>query len=164
MQDVKHETPSARPLRVAVVTSRYHADITASMRDAASEIFLKSGGDAKSLHHFEAPGTFELTAICNALAQQQRIDAIVAIGCVITGETTHDQYIAQSVVQGLTSITVQTGTPIAFGILTCQTIEQARTRSIDCRPPQLNKGAEAMLAAIEAANTIRQVYRTGGIG
>jgi 6,7-dimethyl-8-ribityllumazine synthase len=99
----------------------------------------------------EAPGAFELTAVCRALAARGDLDAVAAIGCIISGETTHDRYLASAVAQGLTMITVQTGVPIAFGVLTCQSPEQATARATGTR----SKGAEAMSAAIEACRAVR---------
>ncbi len=151
----------ASGLRIAMVVSNYHADVTSAMREAARSAFIQSGGLPHTLHDYPASGTFDLTAVCRAVAIQQHLtgqpafDAIVAIGCVITGQTTHDQYIAHAVSQGLTAVTVQTGVPIAFGVLTCQSLEQARART--------DKGAHAMLAAIESANTIRLIESTRGL-
>ncbi|MHC4141592.1 MAG: 6,7-dimethyl-8-ribityllumazine synthase, partial [Planctomycetota bacterium] len=68
-------------------------------------------------------------AACGALAARNDIDAVVALGCVVSGETTHDRYIASAVAHGLTMITVQTGVPVAFGVLTCQNMDQARARA-----------------------------------
>jgi len=156
--------PDAKGLRIAIAVSGYHAEITDSMREAAIEAFTKAGGDAATLIIVPAAGAFELTAICQALARlparagHPAIDAIVAIGCVIAGETNHDQYLAQSVTQGLTTLTLQTGVPIAFGILTCQNLEQARARSIAAPAAGCsNKGTEAMQAAIQTVNSIRMI-------
>lgn len=160
----------ATALRIGMVVSRYHADVTGSMQKAAIDAFVNAGGNPNNLQILPAPGTFELTAICRAMAHARTrtgapaVDAIVALGCIITGETTHDQYIAQSVTQGLTSITVHTGIPIAFGVLTCQSIEQARTRSIHVTGDRTNKGTEAMLAAIECSNTIKVAETVRGLG
>ena len=162
------EKITAKGLRIGIAVSRYHAEITDSMRDAAVEAFTKAGGHAAKLIIAPAPGTFELTAICHALvhlesdqddpAPPPALDALVALGCVITGQTAHDEYIAQSVTQGLTALIVQTGVPIAFGILTCQNIEQARARSIEAAAlGGANKGAEAMMAAIQTVNSIRML-------
>ena len=98
---------SAEGLRIGIVVSRYHPDVTESMRIAAEEAFLKAGGVAENLMVVHVPGTWELTAACNAMAtltseSPDGPDALVAIGCVISGETTHDQYICHSVTQGLT--------------------------------------------------------------
>jgi 6,7-dimethyl-8-ribityllumazine synthase len=147
-------TPSdidAGGLRIGLAVSAYHADVTGPMRDAAVRAFLAAGGAEKDLREIEAPGAFELTAVCRALAARGDLDAVAAIGCIISGETAHDRYLASAVATGLTMITVQTGTPIAFGVLTCQTPEQARARSTGPR----GKGAEAMRAAIAACRAVR---------
>ena len=146
----------ARDLHVAIVVSQYHGQITAAMCQAAVERFLEAGGTEEDLTIIPAAGSFELTAVCRAAARRDP-DAIVAIGCVIAGETAHDQYIAQSVAQGLTAITVETGMPIGFGVLTCQSVSQARARAGGSAG---NKGAEAMAAAIHTANTIRTLAST----
>ena len=154
---------NAEGLRIGIAVSRYHDAITRSMEEAAIDTFVRAGGARRDLLVLNVPGSFELTAVCRALAladDDQGIDAIVAIGCIITGETTHDQYLAQSLTQGLTSIIVETGVPIAFGVLTCQSVEQARARSIDAdKHNAMNKGAEAMAAAIETALLIRSLRR-----
>jgi len=162
-------TTDARGLRMAIVTSQYHAEVTQAMETAAVQAFLDAGGRRDDLDLLAVPGTFELTAVCRALAMPANDalppDAIIALGCVITGETTHDQYIAQSVTHGLTQIIVQSGVPIAFGVLTCQTMAQARARAADrsvkpgAAPAEGNKGAEAMAAAIVTARTIARLTR-----
>lgn len=163
----EHSSPSldASRLRIAIAASRYHAEITDSMCRAAKAVYTNAGGMPHNLHVIPTAGTFELTAICRALAAQSQrsgqpvFDALVALGCVITGQTTHDQYIAQSVVQGLTAITVQTGVPIGFGVLTCQSLEQARQRS-SSSGGSANKGAEAMTAAIQSAISIQMIQKS----
>ena len=147
---------SADGLRIGLAVSRYHAPITEAMCESAIERFIEAGGSRENLNLVSAPGAFELTAIARALAVRDDIDAVVALGCVISGETTHDQHIASAVAQGLTMITAQTGVPVSFGVLTCQTIEQAQARSGGAKG---NKGAEAMTGAIEAACAIRLVRR-----
>lgn len=139
-------------MRIGIVVSRYHREITDALLAGAKKTFKKAKGKANHLQVIDAPGSWELTAICRAMAHardrkwQRQFDAIVALGCILTGETTHDQFIAQSVTQGLTAITLETGTPIAFGVLTCQSIEQAKARK--------SKGVEAMQAAIAAVRAI----------
>ncbi|MCI0366504.1 MAG: 6,7-dimethyl-8-ribityllumazine synthase [Phycisphaerales bacterium] len=151
------------------MVSRYHPDITGSMRDAAVKAFGEAGGVPEHMMVVDAAGAWELTPICRALAMKEtragrpEFDAVVAIGCLIAGETAHDQHIARSVTQGLTDIMVETGTPIAFGVLTCQTIEQAKARSIKAGAKGgMNKGAEAMLAAIHACNSIKAIEASPG--
>lgn len=163
MLDAASLNLDASSLRIGVVASRYHKDITDALVAGAAQAFHEAGGVDDHLHFFDAPGAWELTAICGAAAEivdadgLPLLDAIVAIGCILTGETTHDQYIAQSVTQGLTLITVNTGVPIAFGVLTCRNIEQARERAGLAGDSSNNKGAEAMRAAIATATTMRLV-------
>ena len=96
-----------------------------------------------------------MTVACRALAEIDTIEAVIALGCVISGETTHDQYINQSIIQGLTTITTTTGLPVGFGVLTCQTMKQARVRAGGAKG---NKGEEAMAAVIEMANTLQALW------
>ena len=159
-------TLNAQGLRIGMAVSRYHAEITESMANAARLVFLDAGGREDDLLVVPAAGSFELTALCRCLAMldsklpQRSLDAVVALGCLITGQTAHDLHIAQSVTQGLTAITVQTGMPVAFGVLTCASLELARARSVEARP-ELNKGAEAMRAAIETVQGIRWIESGG---
>ncbi len=152
MQDHLQPETSAVGLRIAVAVSRYHARITDALCEAAIDCFRSAGGAEELLVVVRAAGTFELTALCRALASRGDLDAVVALGCVISGETPHDRYIASAVASGLTMITVQTGVPVAFGVLTCDTFEQALARA---GGDHGNKGAEAMAAAIDTAQTIR---------
>ncbi|MAT80931.1 MAG: 6,7-dimethyl-8-ribityllumazine synthase [Phycisphaerae bacterium] len=149
-------------LRIAIVTSEYHEDITKPLKEAAEAAFLEAGGSPSRLVSLDAPGTFELTAVCRGLVVDRghrTPDAVVALGCVIAGETRHDRYICNSVSRGLTDLTIQTGIPIAFGVLTCETREQALARAGGDKG---NKGREAMHAAIRTAHVIRGLD-AGGI-
>ena len=148
----------AKGLRIGVAVSRYHAEITDAMHDAAQAHFVAAGGRAEDLAWAAAPGAYELVAICRALAVRGDLDAVVALGCIITGETTHDRYLASAVAHGLVQVTVASGVPVAFGVLTCQDLEQARARAGGSRG---NKGAQAMAAAIEAAGAIRAIASEG---
>lgn len=145
---------SACGLCIGIAVSTYHAKITTALRDAAVKQFTDAQGAEGDLRVVCVPGTFELTAVCRALVDGGGFDAIVALGCVISGETTHDTYIATAVAHGLTELTLATGVPVTFGVLTCQTIDQARARA---GGPRGNKGAEAMAAAIETATIIKSL-------
>lgn len=153
----------ASSLRIGIAVSRYHRDITDALLAGAEKAFREAKGKKANLQVIDSPGSWELTAICGAMARATKDDddpqfnAIIALGCILTGETTHDQYISQSVTQGLTAITVATGVPIAFGVLTCQTMEQARARAGLGEAPANNKGVDAMQAAIAAAMAIRTI-------
>lgn len=157
--------PSLPPL--AVIWSGYNARVTAVMRDAAIENYAARGGDPADLAIVEAPGAFELTALSNAAARSAIYAGIVAIGCVIKGETEHDRHIASAVATGLTGITVATGVPVAFGVLTVNTPEQALARAGLGDRPIGNKGAEAMTAlldTLEAAHAIASAATTAKPG
>ncbi len=144
-------------LRIGVAVSRYHAEITDSMRDAAIEHFGTAGGADDDLHVVPTPGAYELVAISRAMAHCGKLDAVVALGCIIAGETNHDEYLAAAVAHGLIDVTVATGVPVAFGVLTCQTLAQAQARS---GGESGNKGTEAMAAAIEAARAVKSIARS----
>jgi len=141
----------ASGLRIAVVVSRYHEEITAALAAGARRKFTDSGGAKEDLLELVVPGAFELPAVCSALANNGGVDGIVALGCVITGETRHDEYISAAVANGLVQIGVDTGVPVTFGVLTVASLEQARARAGGAKG---NKGEEAMAAAIDAALAI----------
>ncbi len=151
-----HPNSNAAGLRIGVAVSRYHAEITDTMKAAAIAQFTGAGGASDDLEIVAVPGAFELTAACRSLAARGDLEAVVAIGCVISGETTHDRHIASAVAHGLTSITVHTGVPVTLGVLTCRNAEQARARAGGDKG---NKGAEAMAAAIEMARLVNNLAR-----
>ncbi|MEE8458494.1 MAG: 6,7-dimethyl-8-ribityllumazine synthase, partial [Phycisphaerales bacterium] len=119
MYDKIRPEADAAGLRVGLAVSRYHHRITDALCKAAVDRFRRAGGADADLRVVRAPGAFELTAVCRAFAAGGKIDAVVALGCVISGETDHDRYLASAVATGLTMITVETGVPVAFGLLTC---------------------------------------------
>jgi 6,7-dimethyl-8-ribityllumazine synthase len=137
---------------VAVVVSRYNGSVTSRLLDGALAAYGEAGGDAGGVSVVDAPGSFELVALCNAAARTGRYEAVVALGCIMKGETEHDRYIAQAVADGLARITVETGVPIALGVLTVNTARQARERAGGAMG---NKGAEAMEAALATVAAIR---------
>jgi 6,7-dimethyl-8-ribityllumazine synthase len=147
-------TPQAQPPRVAVIVSRYNGSVTGRLLDGARSEYLRRGGDEAGLAVYEAPGAFELPVLALAAAETGRYRGVVALGCLVKGETRHDRYIAEAVAQGLTQVSLQTGVPVAFGVLTVNTPKQARERA---GGEHGNKGAEAMgavLETIEAAEGI----------
>jgi 6,7-dimethyl-8-ribityllumazine synthase len=156
----------ARGLRVGIATSRYHHEITGRLHQGARNAFLEAGGREDDLIVVDAPGSFELVAIAHALASRADVDAVVCLGCIITGETTHDRYICEAVANGFADITARTGKPVAFGVLTCQTVEQAVARSggdgahgTGSKGNKGNKGEEAMHAALIAARAVERIQR-----
>lgn len=141
----------ATGFRFAVVVSRFNETITDSLRDAATAALKEAG--AASVQVLTVPGAFEIPQAARAAADSGRFDAIVCLGCIIRGETPHFEYIASAVAHGITDAAADTGIPMAFGVLTTDTVEQATARS---GPGPDNKGREAAAAAIEMA----ALYRT----
>ena len=144
----------ASGLRVGVVTSQDHDAVTSRLLEGARECFLAAGGVDANLLCASAPGSYELIAIAHTLALRPDLDAVVCLGCVLTGETRHDEYLCEAVANGLAHICATTGKPVAFGVLTCPSIEHANARSGGAKG---NKGEEAMRASIAAAQSIRAI-------
>ncbi|USN98022.1 MAG: 6,7-dimethyl-8-ribityllumazine synthase [Phycisphaeraceae bacterium] len=134
------------PPAVCVVVSRYNGSITARMREAAEATFRARVGDGGEIAFIDAPGTFELAALTAAAIDTGLYDGVVALGCVIKGETDHDKYISQAVADALAILPVQTGIPVAFGVITAGTPQQAAARA---GGEKGNKGAEAMDALLD---------------
>jgi 6,7-dimethyl-8-ribityllumazine synthase len=141
----------ATNLRFAVVVSRFNETITGSLRDAATTALKEAG--ATDVQVLPVPGAFEIPQAARAAAESGRFDAIVCLGCIIRGETPHFDYIASAVAHGISDAAGDTGIPMAFGVLTTDSVEQATARS---GPGHDNKGREAAAAAIEMA----VLYRT----
>jgi 6,7-dimethyl-8-ribityllumazine synthase len=146
--------PDGKGLRVAVVVSRFNAEITGRLRDAALEALSVAGAAPEDIEVFEVPGAFEIPFAAQSAATTGRFDAIVCLGCLIRGATPHFEYIASAVAHGITNASGETGVPMAFGVLTTNTPEEALERAM---PDQTNKGWEAASAALEMAHLARRL-------
>jgi len=140
--------PSARGRRIAIVASRFNEAIVARLLRGAIEAWSERGGAAEELTVACVPGAFELPLAARKLCKSGRYDAVVALGCVIRGDTPHFDYVAGECARGLTHASLETGVPIAFGVLTVNTTQQALERAAS---GDGNKGWEAMLTALEMA-------------
>ncbi len=157
-EDPNAAPPDARNLRIGIVTSRYHEAITSALRRGAEKAFLDAGGLPNHLLSIEAPGSYELVPITAAMLQRADIDAVVALGCIVTGDTHHDRYLASAVAHALADLAARSSKPVAFGILTVQTLNQARERAGGAKG---NKAVEAMHAAIRTAVAIQSLAKGG---
>ncbi len=148
----------ARGLRVAIVATRWHERITTALLDGAQRALADCRVEDGAV--VRVPGAFELPVAAKALAEQ-RHDAIVALGVVIRGGTPHFDYVCRAATDGLTQVAVDVGVPVGFGLLTCDTEEQALDR---CGLPgsREDKGREAALAAMQTALVLRRVRRGEG--
>jgi 6,7-dimethyl-8-ribityllumazine synthase len=144
---------SARGYRVAIVAARFNDLIVAGLIKGATEVWAARGGDPAELAVVRVPGAFELPLAAKKLAASGRFDALVALGCVIRGDTPHFEYVAGECARGLQQAGLDTGVPIAFGVLTVETLEQARARATGAG----NKGAEAMDSALEMASLLKRL-------
>ncbi len=157
---MRHDTaphvalPSAKGLAFAVVVSRFNPAITGKLRVGAQEA-LESAG-AGTVEVIEVPGAFELPLAAHVAAGTGRFDAVVALGCLVRGETPHFDYISSSVAHALQQAALATGVPTAFGVLTVDSMDQAEARAL---PDHTNKGYEAAAAAIEMVHVLRRLSR-----
>ncbi|NQW61805.1 MAG: 6,7-dimethyl-8-ribityllumazine synthase [Deltaproteobacteria bacterium] len=139
----------ATGLRLAIVTTRWNHFITDRLVEGALDTIERHGGDPAATVLIKVPGAFEIPLAVSQLAKSGKYDAIIAIGAVIRGSTPHFDYVAGEATKGISQVSVSTGVPIAFGVITADTIEQAIERA---GTKMGNKGAEAALVAIEMAN------------
>jgi 6,7-dimethyl-8-ribityllumazine synthase len=157
---VRHADPQNTPLtgaagmRFALVVSRFNAAITEKLSAGARAALAEAGAASSDVEVFRVPGAFELPQAARAAAETGRFEAILCLGCVIRGETAHFEYISASAAHGIQAAAGETGVPMAFGVLTTDTWEQAEARAGDGPG---NKGWEAAAAAIEMAALFRQL-------
>ena len=140
---------SAAGKRFAIVVSRFNSFITERLFQSAYDGLLRSGANKKDIALVRVPGGFEIPSAARTLAETGKYDAIICIGCLLRGDTAHYDVIVNEVTRGIGQSAQETGVPHAFGVLTCETLEQAIDRA---GLKMGNKGFEAALAAVEMAN------------
>jgi 6,7-dimethyl-8-ribityllumazine synthase len=145
-------------LRVAIVSARWHHDVSDGLLKGAERALTDAGVEDTAV--VRVPGAFELPVMAKALASQ-RYDAVVALGVVIRGGTPHFEVVCQAAADGLARVAVDTGVPVGFGLLTCDTTEQALDRC-GLAGSSEDKGREAAMAAVETALLLRKVRRGEG--
>lgn len=143
---------------IAIVVSRFNDLITDRLLAGAIDTLCRHGATDEQLTVVHVPGSFEIPLVADQLAQSGRFAAVVCLGAVIQGQTTHHEYINQQVAAGLAQASLGGGIPVTFGVLTCQTMEQALDRA---GGKAGNKGNEAALAAIEMISVLRQLREAG---
>ena len=142
----------------AIIVSRFNDLVTRRLLDGATETLRRHGANENQITVVWAPGAFELPQLAQRLAESKKYAAIIALGAVIQGETTHHDYINHAVADGLMRTAQQTGVPVLFGVLTCENLDQALNRA---GGKVGNKGSEAALAAIEMVNTLKLLKSAG---
>ena len=145
---------SARGLKFAIVIARFNSFITDKLLEGSRDALQRTGADLSSVEVVRVPGAWELPVAAKALATSGRFDAIVALCAVIKGDTPHFDYVAGHAASGLANVQSETGVPVAFGVITTNTLEQAIDRA---GAKSGNKGFDAAMTAIEMANLLRQI-------
>jgi len=144
----------AHDAKMGIVVSRFNDFITSRLLEAAIDTYTRHGGDRKHLTIVYVPGSFELPIAALKLAQKKRIEAVVCLGCVIRGDTSHDDHVISQTVRGIGQVGLETGKPTIFGVITAHTLEQAIERA---GTKLGNQGSKAILAAIEMVNLLKQI-------
>ena len=147
---------NASGLSFAIVVSRFNSFVTDRLLEGALDCLKRHGAEEEAITVVKVPGAFELPLTAKRLAESNRFDAVVALGAVVRGETPHFDFVAAEVSKGVASASLETGVPIAFGVLTTDTVEQAIDRA---GAKAGNKGWEAALSAIEMANLFKELER-----
>jgi 6,7-dimethyl-8-ribityllumazine synthase len=147
---------SAGGFRFALVSSRWNDFLTARLVEGALDALERLGADEAAVEHFRVPGSFEIPLAALKAAQSGRFDAVVCLGTVIRGQTPHFEYVAGEVTKGIAHVSLQTGVPVLYGIVTADTLEQAIDRA---GVKAGNKGFEAAMSAVEMVNLLREVNR-----
>jgi 6,7-dimethyl-8-ribityllumazine synthase len=160
--DIPSSVADARGLRFALVVSRFNRQVTARLLEGARSALSQAGAPPAAVETFEVPGAFEIPLAARIAAATGRFDAVVCLGCVVRGETPHFEYISSAVAHGVADAAGATAVPIAFGVLTTNTMDEALARAEE---GPSNKGWEAAAAAIDMALLVRRmrVARTPGL-
>jgi 6,7-dimethyl-8-ribityllumazine synthase len=150
--------PSAEKLKFGIIVADWNKEITHALYEGCYDTLIKHGAKAENIHSLQVPGTFELPQGARILNKNRNVDATICIGCVIKGETSHNEYINMSVAQGLQNMAIATSKPFIFGVLTPNSMEQA----IDRAGGQYgNKGVEAAVTALRMAGLTAELEGEG---
>ncbi len=148
---------SGASLRLGIVVSRFNSFITERLLAGALDALERAGAEGKQIDVVRVPGSFEIPIAAKKMGSSGKYDAVIAIGCILRGETSHFEYISSEVARGVQLAQMDTGVPIIFCVLTCDTLEQAIDRA---GLKSGNKGFEAGLTALEMANLARKLAST----
>ncbi|MFS8530591.1 6,7-dimethyl-8-ribityllumazine synthase [Sphaerobacter thermophilus] len=145
---------TGRGLRIGIVVARFNEFVTSKLMEGALDALVRHEVDPDAIDVLWVPGSFEIPLAAKRMADSGRYDAVVCLGAVIRGATPHFDYVASEVAKGVANVSLATGVPVIFGVLTTDTIEQAIERA---GTKAGNKGFDAAVTAIEMANALRQL-------
>jgi 6,7-dimethyl-8-ribityllumazine synthase len=152
MSEILEGKLDARDLKLAIIVARFNSFITERLLEGAIDAFIRTGGSRENIQVIRVPGSWEMPLVATEVARQKSHDAIVCLGAVIRGETPHFDYVAGNAASGLAHVAAETGVPVAFGVLTTNTVDQAIDRA---GAKSGNKGFDAVMTAIEMANLLK---------
>ncbi|MCP4120378.1 MAG: 6,7-dimethyl-8-ribityllumazine synthase [Bacteroidetes bacterium] len=155
------QIPDGKGKRFGIVVSEWNKDITFTLHDGCYDTLLKHGVDKDDIIIKVVPGSFELPMGARQIALEEKPDAVICLGCVIKGETQHDVYINQAVASGIMQLSLTTGIPVIFGLLTPNTHEQAKDRA---GGKHGNKGVEAAITALRMSSDKNDKKKVMGFG
>lgn len=142
----------AKGLRFAIVVSRFNDFVGHRLKEGAIDTLLRSGANEEDIDVVMVPGSFEIPLVAKTLARTGKYDAVICVGVIVRGDTPHFDYICAEVSKGIARVSLEEGVPVAFGIITADTLEQSMERA---GAKAGNKGRDAALSAIEMANLLK---------
>lgn len=154
MADTFEGNLDANGLSFAIIVSRFNSFIGEKLLDGAIDAIRRHGGSDKAVKIIRVPGAFEIPLAAKKVAQKGKIDGIICLGAVIRGSTPHFDYVASEVSKGIASVSLETGMPVSFGVITTDNLEQAIERA---GSKAGNKGFDAAVSAIEMANLLKSI-------
>ena len=144
----------SKEIKIGIVAARFNEFITAKLLEGAMDGQLRHNMDEKDIHVAWVPGAFEIPLIASKMAKSRKYDAVICLGAVIRGSTSHYDYVCSEVSKGIASVSLESGVPVMFGVLTTENIEQAIERA---GTKAGNKGFDCAVGAIEMVNLIREM-------
>ena len=156
LSDISVPKTNNANFKIGIIVSRWNEQVTGALKEGAMQTLLEAGVARQNILDFEVPGSFELpSAAAMLLDANEDVDAVICLGCIIQGETRHFEFIAQAVANGIAKVGIEYTVPVIFGVLTCNTAEQAASRSGGQRG---NKGVEAAASCLQMLHTHKMMY------
>ncbi|MBP5557940.1 MAG: 6,7-dimethyl-8-ribityllumazine synthase [Bacteroidales bacterium] len=156
LSDISVPKTNNANFKIGIIVSRWNQEVTGALKEGAMQTLFEAGVARQNILDFEVPGSFELpSAAAMLLDANEDVDAVICLGCIIQGETRHFEFIAQAVADGIAKVGIEYTVPVIFGVLTCNTAEQAADRS---GGKHGNKGVEAAASCLQMLHTHKMMY------
>ena len=156
LSDISVPKTNNANFKIGIIVSRWNQEVTGALKEGAMQTLLEAGVARQNILDFDVPGSFELpSAAAMLLDANEDVDAVICLGCIIQGDTRHFDFIAQAVANGIAKVGIEYTVPVIFGVLTCNTAEQAADRS---GGKHGNKGVEAAASCLQMLHTHKMMY------